>query len=271
MEEDELRIIFFPKLLTLHQLRSSCITPSSNVAFGSAWIYDILGQFDRLSKPVVISFLIANFGSVLLACGLWFGLTNVWAGFIGLIGWYLAGLGVTYYYLTKHLANDTEGKWTMKTLFWELYFGNVVALRNRMQRYIGRVPFVWCVLMKHFIPHILIILFVNLAQSQNSFGPLFGNYGGYVMLPFQALGIVCFSFTLFLFVVGVLFPYLYAPLALPQTKEAKMELAKYESGTEPSKNYDVEESDDGESPTGKDDKDHSSEGDEEPVANEMDA
>jgi hypothetical protein len=107
-------------------------------------------------------------------------------------------------------------------------FGNIVALRDRMQQEVGRVPFVWCFLMKHIIPHILIILFVNLAQSENADGePLFGNYSGYPTKPYQILGMLSFVFVLFVFVLGVLFPDLYAPLALPQCKEAEMELSKY--------------------------------------------
>jgi len=201
-------------------------------AFGSAWAYDILGQFERLSPAVVWSFMVANFGAIFLGCGLWFGLPNdnkqaVWGGFVGAISWYLIGVAFTGYLLKKRLAADTEGKWTMKSLWWELYFGNIVALRDRMQTQIGRVPFVWCFLMKHIIPHLLIILFINLAQSTNDDGPLFGNYGGYETKPYQVLGILTFVFTLFVFAVGVIFPDLYAPLALPQVKEAEMELAKY--------------------------------------------
>ncbi|KAL3931612.1 MAG: hypothetical protein SGARI_004163 [Bacillariaceae sp.] len=205
-------------------------------AFGSAWAYDILGQFDRLSPAVVYSFMMANFGSVFLACGLWFGVDNtngqaVWAGFLGLFGFYFCGLGVTYYFLKKRLAEDTTGEQTMKSLWWELYFGNIVALRNRMQRYIGRVPFIWCFLMKHIIPHLLIILFVNLAQTKTADGKhLMGGYGGYPMQPFQVLGILTFAFTLFLFLLGLAFPGLYAPLALPQNKEAEMELSRYNTG-----------------------------------------
>ena len=202
-------------------------------AFGSAWAYDILGQFDRLSPAVVYSFMTANFGAAFLGCGLWFGLDNtnktaVWAGFVGFILWYLGGLLVTWYFLKKRLAEDTEGRWTMKGLWWELYFGNIVALRNRMQRYIGRVPFIWCFLMKHIIPNLLIVLFINLAQTRTDTGkPLMGGYGGYPTTPYQVLGILTFAFTLFVFLLGLAFPNLYAPLALPQTKEAEMELSKY--------------------------------------------
>ncbi|KAG7355267.1 sodium:neurotransmitter symporter family protein [Nitzschia inconspicua] len=202
-------------------------------AFGSAWVYDILGQCERLSPAVVYSFLIANFGAVFLGCGLWFGVDNtdrtaVWAGFVGYILWYFAGLGVTFYFLKKRLDEDTDGKWTMSKLWYELYFGNIVALRNRMQQYIGPIPFVWCFLMKHILPHLLIILFINLAQTKTPDGvSLMGGFGGYPTTPYQVLGILTFAFTLFLFLLGLAFPNLYAPLALPQVKEAEMELSKY--------------------------------------------
>ena len=67
-------------------------------------------------------------------------------------------------------TDNNNNKWTTKSLWWEIYFGNILALRDRMQKQIGPVPFIWCVLMRHFIPHILIILFVNLAQSKHIVG-----------------------------------------------------------------------------------------------------
>merc|ERR1712025_692578 len=110
------------------------------------------------------------------------------------------------------------------------YFGNIVALRDRMKGVIGGVPFIWCVLMKHFIPHVLIILFINLAQTKNEDGkPKLGNYGEY-RSPYQVMGCLVVAFTLVLFLVGVFLPNLYAPLALPQTEEAKQELEKYAAG-----------------------------------------
>jgi hypothetical protein len=217
-------------------------------AFGSAWAYDIVGQFERQSKPVVYSFFTANFGAVVLGCILWYGIESraaIWAGFVGFIGWYFFFLGVTHYYIKQVLANDTDNKWTTKSLWYEVYFGNIVALRDRMEIHIGHVPFVWCLLMKHFIPHVLIILFVNLAQSTvvseetDLDKPLLGNYGGYPFAPYQILGILVVVFTLILFLVGVIFPDLYAPLALPQTKEAEMELEKYKEPTDAIPSKDV--------------------------------
>jgi len=200
-------------------------------AFGSAWAYDIVGQVERQTAPVVYSFMFANFGSVIIGCCLWFTITGtgkVWAGFVAFLSIYFIGLGVTIMYAKKVVA-ASDGKWTLKSFMWEVYFGNILALRDRMQAVIGKVPFVWCLLMKHFLPQVLIVMFVNLANSKAASGkPQFGGYGGYETHPYQALGIVVVIFTLLIFIVGVLFPDLYAPLALPQTEEAKAELAKYD-------------------------------------------
>jgi len=203
-------------------------------AFGSAWAYDIVGQIERQSAPVVYSFMTANFGAVILGCILWYSLpadSAVWAGFVGFFAWYFTFLVVTGYFINKVVASS-DGKWTTKSMWWEVLFGNIVSLRDRMQEVIGYVPFIWCILMKHFIPHVLIILFVNLAQSETpEEKPVFGNYEGYATHPYQILGIIVVVFTLVLFLGGVFFPDLYAPLALPQTDEAKQELEKYGSGT----------------------------------------
>ncbi len=136
--------------------------------------------------------------------------------------------------------------------------GNILHLRDRIQPVIGTVPFVWCLLMKHFIPQILIILFINLAQTDNGIDgtPKFGNYGGYETRPFQVLGMLCFFFALFLFVNGLIFPDLYAPLAVPQVKEAEEDYtttpaAKDAAGAENEKGAsDSEEREEEESPKG---------------------
>lgn len=191
-------------------------------AFGSAWAYGMVDQIELVGKEAVTSYLIANFGAVFLGCALWFGLNDnqVWGGFVGALLFYSIGCGISHFYLTKTLAGDTEGKWTIGKLWWELSLGNILALRNRIQPVIGPIPFIWCFLMKHIIPHILIILFVNLAQSDNGAGePIFGGYGSYPTGPYQVLGILTFVFALFLFINGLIFPTLYEPLAKPQVHD----------------------------------------------------
>merc|ERR1712025_129653 len=213
-------------------------------AFGSAWAYDIIGQVERQSFPVVSSFFTANFGAVVVGCILWYTLPvdiAVWGGFVGFFLWYFVFVGITLHFMSAHVK-ASDGKWTMMSLLYEVYFGNIVALRDRMKEVIGGVPFIWCVLMKHFIPHVLIILFVNLAQTKNDDGkPTLGNYGAYPTTPYQVLGCLVVAFTLVLFLVGVFLPDLYAPLALPQTEEAKQELEKYGGAATTEQAKDVEE------------------------------
>jgi len=202
-------------------------------AFGSGWAYDIIGQIERQSAPVVYSFMIANFGSVILGCILWyaFDIAAFW-GFIGFFGWYIVFVALTGYFINKVVASS-DGKWTTRSLWWEVYLGNIVELRDRMQLVIGRVPLIWCVLMRLFIPHVLIILFVNLAVSKTDTGKsMFGNFGGFSHQPYQILGILIVVFTLVLFMGGVFFPKIYAPLSLPQTDEAKEEMKKYDITTD---------------------------------------
>jgi len=190
-------------------------------AFGSGWAYGMVHQMKLLGTAPVVAYFGANFLSVLVACALWFGVKgehSVWSGFVGLIATYSCGMAVTTFYLSKRLAQD--GNYTWESIWWELSFGNIVRLRNRIQPVIGAVPFLWCFLIKQFIPHILIILFINLATSETENGDaLFGNYGGYEKQPFQALGILSFVFTLVIVIIGVIFPKIYETLALAQVDD----------------------------------------------------
>jgi hypothetical protein len=192
-------------------------------AFGSGWAYGMVHQMELIGTAPVVSYVCTNFLSVFLACGLWFGVdieNAAWSGFVGMICTYLAGMVVTAHFLKARLAQDD--KYTWGSIWWELAFGNILRLRERIQPMIGPIPFVWCFLIKQFIPHILIILFINLANSDNGLGdgdPIFGGYGGYENMPFQVLGILTFAFALVTVLVGVFFPKLYEPLALPQVDD----------------------------------------------------
>jgi hypothetical protein len=190
-------------------------------AFGSGWAYGMVNQMELLGTAPVVSYVCANFLSVFVACGLWFGVdidNAAWSGFAGLICTYLAGMVVTAYYLKARLVQDDMYNW--KSIWWELGFGNIVRLRDRIQPMLGPIPFVWCFLIKQFIPHILIILFLNLARSDNGAGdPIFGGYGEYADMPYQVLGILTFVFALVVVIIGAIFPKLYEPLAMPQVAD----------------------------------------------------
>lgn len=54
-------------------------------AFGSAWAYGILGQFEKCGKTATLAFMAASFFPIFLACGLWYGLESDDAGWIGAV------------------------------------------------------------------------------------------------------------------------------------------------------------------------------------------
>jgi len=146
--------------------------------FAAGWIYGIDRQIASLGLAPVLTYMLANFGSIALGCGIWFGVSGddaVWGGFVGMILFYLAGIAVTMF-LLKRKMDAEPGKWTWSTIIWEISFKNVVDLTDRIKPVIGYYPFIWNLLVKQFIPHILLILFVNLAQSDNGSGkPIIGH------------------------------------------------------------------------------------------------
>ena len=95
----------------------------------------------------------------------------------------------------------------------DLAFGNMRDYKNTLEKVIGWVPTAWCLLIKHFIPQVLLILFINLATSENDDGKsLFGRYGDYPMEPYQAIGIFVVCLSIAVFFVGLLFPDVYSGL-----------------------------------------------------------
>lgn len=67
--------------------------------FSAGWIYKIEDQIESLGAAVVFAHITAYFGAFILACCLWFGLSNandaLWAGFVGLVGFYVLGMMFT--------------------------------------------------------------------------------------------------------------------------------------------------------------------------------
>lgn len=114
---------------------------------------------------------------------------------------------------------DEPGMWTWGSIFWKLGFGNVMDLRDQLSSTIGFLPRIWAYMMKQVLPHIILILFINLARSNNDAGEsLFGNYGSYVQWPFQVLGYLSVIFAFFLFLLGLVAPSAYDGLTLIDEK-----------------------------------------------------
>ena len=87
-------------------------------------------------------------------------------------------------------------------------------LRNQLSETVGFLPSAWAIMIKQFIPHILLILFINLARAQDGLGA----YGGYAQWPYQVLGYASMFFAAVLFLVGLLLPDFYNGLSLVDDK-----------------------------------------------------
>jgi len=183
--------------------------------FAAGWVYGIEKTIAKCGPLAFGTYLVANFGAVFLACGIWFGADSAWGGFVAMILWYLVFLVISLFFLKQHIQSLQEPM-SFGQAVWALSFENIFDLKARIEPVTQHIPGIWCFLIKQFLPHLLIVLFVNLAQSQTSTGEaIFGNYGGYVTKPFQVMGILTFVLTVFVFSIGFAFPQVYEPLALP--------------------------------------------------------
>jgi len=192
-------------------------------SFALGWVYGIEDQFEQFGLPAVIMHIIANFGAVVIGSGLWFGLDdndhNVWAGFVGFVLFYLVGMVFTKYLLQGKSLTD-------------LACGNMLQFKEKFEPVVGNVPYVWCFIIKQLVPHILLILLVNMATTKTDSGKSkFGHYGDYDTRPYQVMGILIFSFACFLFVMGLLFPFLY-DCFVPKDDDQKLEDKKGEENGE---------------------------------------
>jgi len=181
--------------------------------FAAGWIYNIDEQIDNLGSSMVFSFMATTFGSVFLACMLWFGISDAYAalvaGFVGLIAFYTTGMAFVCYLMHKKMQ-ECPGVWNWKSMFYDLTLRNTMDLRDDLSGVVGYIPAVWPVLIKFFIPPVLLVLFCVGCASTSSAGQTeFGHYSDYPLLPFQMLGIMTVVFVGFLVVSSLLMPSLY--------------------------------------------------------------
>jgi hypothetical protein len=192
----------------------------------SSWTNPLLPPLHLFLASTVYSWMVlANFLPVLFACALWFGMDGdraPLAGFAGLFGSMLVGVLVTAYFL-KEKMQEEPSRWTWGSIWWEVTFSNIFALKDRVEPTIQNIPNLWAYLIKGVIPHLLIIVFVNAAATKVDGEAIFGNYGGYPMKPYQVMGFVCIAFALALFVVGFFFPHIFAFLATAFEDEHRSE------------------------------------------------
>jgi len=186
--------------------------------FAAGWVYKIEEQIETLGADVVIGYIVTTFGSVVVACAVWFGMndsdpdTALWAGFVGLIVCYAVGMAFIFYLMSKKKQADPSLTW--KDMCYALFMKNVMDLRRDLSEVVGPMPAIWAFLIKHFIPPIVLILFALGADSKQ-----FWSYEGYVKWPYQVLGILVVIFVGFLFISSLAFPKMYDFLAKPGTPE----------------------------------------------------
>ena len=175
-------------------------------ALGAGWIYGIEDQIANLGAAPVASYFTTNFLCVIVASSIWFNRAmpndnQVWGGFLALFLVAGAGLMLTFFFLAKKKAQEPD-KWTWSSMMYELGLKNVMALREELESTVGWMPWLWAFMIKCFIPHVLLILFINLMLSGNTDGePLFGNYGTFEFLSFYQSGYEIPRFPLLFFIL----------------------------------------------------------------------
>lgn len=199
--------------------------------FAAGWINGLEDQIEAVGVWPNVSFGFANFGSILVACGLWFGLdkNNVWAGFVGFIAVYAVFTGVAVALVNQKVKTQDR---SLSSGLYDLFLKNVMDFKKELESVIGWVPSVWALGLRFLIPQILLILFVNLARSENAVGQSkFGHYSEFVVFPFQLIGILLVLFIAILFLLGLVAPKYY-DCFIPPEVEQLLEQTKKNQGEE---------------------------------------
>ncbi len=98
----------------------------------------------------------------------------------------------------------------VKPALHDLFFGDVLEMTKELESTVGKIPMACPFLLKHFIPQVLIVLFMNLAFAENSSGQSkFGHYREYSFWPFQVLGLSVVVLVLVVLSAGVVKPDMY--------------------------------------------------------------
>ena len=187
--------------------------------FAAGWVYKIENQIENLGASIVFGHMATYFGSIIVGCGLWFGLSNaddaLWAGFAGIAGSYV--MGMTFVAILMHRRMKAHpGRWTWSSMTHELLLKNISDLKSDLSAVIGYLPFVWALLIKFFIPPVILTLFGLSCNAENADGTkVFGHYAGYVFSPYQILGILCVVLAGFLFLSSLVVPQMYSALQAP--------------------------------------------------------
>lgn len=178
----------------------------------AGWAYGIEQQFERFGQAPTLVYMFGLLGSVVVACFCWFMIDgseiSTPTGFGVLIGGYAVTHGAVFAMISGRA--EELGMSPIEAMM-ELATRNVLDLRDELETVVGFVPSIWAILMKHFIPQVLIILFANLSNSKAGSGKKnFGGYEGYDVWPFQTCGFFIVVFVGITVFVGIFAPDVFA-------------------------------------------------------------
>jgi len=127
-------------------------------SFSAGWLYGLEKQIETFGERLVYGFMLATFAPLVLASWVWFGMdgNNFIGGFLLFFLTYVCGIAG----IVRSLNNRTD-PW--KSALYELALRNVHDLRDELVDSVGNIYSFWAVLIKHFIPQVLLVLFFNLA------------------------------------------------------------------------------------------------------------
>ena len=141
-------------------------------ALSAGWMYGIKQQVANLGDRwnIVYAYFATTFGSFVFASMVWFGVKGetFWLGLVSLVLIYGSGVAYCLHNLQNMVNEDNSV--SMRFLRNELLMGNILELRDELEKSVGYMPWIWALLMKHAVPQILLVLFFNLFFAKTDYG-----------------------------------------------------------------------------------------------------
>ena len=128
-------------------------------AFSSGWLYNLQGQLARFGEKIVYVHMATTFGAVFISSILWFGMggDTILLGFVTfLIIIYGGGIFFIVNSIDELILNIPGTVWTRQSALQELFMGNINDLTAELESTVGKIPWMWPFLIKHFIPPVLL-------------------------------------------------------------------------------------------------------------------
>ena len=132
-------------------------------SFAAGWLYGLEKQIETFGDRIVYGYMLVTFVPLTVASGVWFGIE----GNTGLAGFFVFFLFLGFGAIALFHSIKTRSEPWQATIY-ELSLRNVLDLRDELIGSVGNIYFIWAILLKHFIPQVLLILFFNLAWYEKT-------------------------------------------------------------------------------------------------------